>query len=101
MPLEWKDANDVVARLGEKFMKRVLENAGRVSFVRFGVTGSGQYPNYQVEVVGADPVPYAGLTHKVWPGDIRTFESDNLSQQFASADLLAAFVKQFRQPRAR
>ncbi|MCB1600680.1 MAG: hypothetical protein KDI66_11755 [Xanthomonadales bacterium] len=98
MPLEWKDADDVVARLGEKFMKRVLDNSGRGSSVRFGVTGSGQTPNYQVEVEERPRALFSGRSHKEWTGDEVAFEPHNLSGAFAFADLYTVFVKHFRGP---
>ena len=98
MKLEWKDADDVVARLGEKFMKRVLDNSGRGSFVRFGLTGSGQFPNYQVEVAGRDTLMFAGLTHKEWTGEIPAFDPLNLSQEFPFDQLYTAFTSRFRAP---
>ncbi len=99
MRLEWKDAFDVVARVGEKFMKKLLENAGRGSKVRLGLTGSGQYPNYQVEVDGQPHAPYNGRSHKEWTGDEEAFKPENLSDPFPFDDLYRAFVQQFRKPK--
>ena len=97
MPLEWTDADDVVARLGEKFMKRVLENSGQASSVRFGLTGSGQTPNYQVEVEGRPRALFSGRSHKDWTRAVDVFEPHNISEPFAYADLYAAFVEQYRE----
>jgi hypothetical protein len=96
MRLKWNDAFDVIARVGEKFMKKLLENAGRGSQVRLGLTGSGQSPHYQVEVEGRSPALYNGLSHKEWTGDEEAFKPENLSDPFPFEDLYRAFAQQFR-----
>jgi len=99
MPLEWKDADDVVTRLGESFSKRVLENSGRGSSVRFGLTGSGELPNYQVEVDGQPPALFRGRSHKKWTGEESSFVDERISQPIAYQDLSEAFVRHFRAAR--
>ena len=98
MPLEWKDADDVVARLGEEFMKPVLANSGRGSTVQFGITGSGQFPNYQVKAAGRGTLLFAGQSHKEWTRDLPAFDHLNLSQDFPFDQLYAAFTRRFRAP---
>ncbi len=98
MKLEWKDADDVVARLGEEFMKPVLANSGRGSSVQFGLTGSGQFPNYQVKANGRDTLLFAGLSHKEWTRDLPAFDRLNLSQEFPFDQLYTAFTSRFRAP---
>lgn len=97
MPLEWIDANDVVTRVGETFSKRVLENSGRGSSVRFGLTGSGEFPNYQVEVDGKPRSLFRGASHKAWTGDESAFVDGRISQPIGYQDLYEAFVLHFRQ----
>lgn len=97
MKLEWKDADDVVARVGEVFMIKVLENSGVGSSVRFGLMGNGTSPNYQVEFKDPDrTLLLSGRSHKEWTGDDKEFDSNRISDPFSRQDLLDAFLRRFR-----
>ena len=97
MKLEWKDADDVVARVGEVFMTKVLENSGVGSGVRFGLMGNGTFPNYQVEFKDPDrTLLFSGTSHKEWTGDVKEFDSSRISPQFPREVLLDAFLQRFR-----
>ncbi len=80
-------------------MKRLFDNSGRGASVRLGLTGSGDLPNYQVEHEGKPTLLFRGRSHKTWTGNMDGFAPENLSQAFAFADLSAAFIRHFREPR--
>jgi hypothetical protein len=49
------------------YFRRVLSNMGKPSDgnrVRFGLTGDGVRPNYQIEFANEGPVAYASINHK-------------------------------------
>lgn len=101
MKLEWKDVDDLVARVGEAYMIKVLGNSGAGTHVRFGLTGNGTAPNYQVEFEGSERprLLFGGLSHKEWTGDEKEFADDRLSKPFPYEDLFAAFLRRYRSPR--
>lgn len=102
MKLVWKDADDVVARVGEPYMIKVLGNSGAGTSVRFGLTGNGTSPNYQVEFKDSErpKLLFGGLSHQEWPGDEKEFDDDRLSKPpFSYEDLFAAFLRRYRSPK--
>ena len=99
MAVEWKDAGDVVAKVGETFMIGVFKNSGVGTRVRFGLMGKGALPNYQVEVDGQLRAFFRGSSHKEWTGDAKEFDSHRLSIDFPYEDLHEAFLRQYRTAR--
>ena len=96
MTIEWKDADDVVAKVGEVFMIGVFNNSGVGTGVCFGLMGSGKLPNYQVEVDGKLRGMFRGSSHKEWTGDDKEFDGNRISRPFPYKDLHDAFLRQYR-----
>lgn len=101
MTIEWKDADDVVAKVGEAFMIAVFNNSGVGTSVCFGLMGNGKLPNYQVveEVDGRLREMFRGSSHKEWTGDSKEFDAHRISKPFPYQDLYAAFLRQCRTAR--
>jgi len=99
MTIEWKDADNVAAQVGEVFMIKMFANLGAGTSVRLGLMGKGVTPNYQVEKNGELRGHFRGTSHKVWSGDAKEFDSNRISDPFAHEDLMAAFLRQYRKPR--
>lgn len=96
MTIEWKDADDVVAKVGEAFMIKVFKNSGAGTDVRFGLMGEGTAPNYQVEVDGQLRAMFSGQSHKEWTGDDEKFDSSRISDPISYEELYEAFLRRFR-----
>ena len=96
MTIEWKDADDVVAKVGEAFMIKVFKNSGAGTDVRFGLMGEGTAPNYQVEVDGQLRGLFRGSSHKEWTGDSKEFDAHRISKPFPYKELHDAFLRQYR-----
>lgn len=97
MKLEWKNADDVVARVGEAYMIKLFANSGVGASVRFGLTGNGTSPNYQVEFKDPDrTLLVSGRSHKEWTGDDKEFDGSRISDPMSHEELYAAFLRRFR-----
>lgn len=101
MTIEWKDADDVVAKVGEAFMIEVFNNSGLGTSVCFGLMGSGKLPNYQVveEVDGRLRAMFRGSSHKEWTGDSKEFDAQRISRPFPYKELHDAFLRKYRTAR--
>ncbi len=99
MTVEWKDADDVVAKVGEVFMIGVFNNSGVGTGVCFGLMGSGKLPNYQVEVDGTLRGMFRGSSHREWTGDSKEFDGHRISKPFPFEQLKDAFLRQYRTAR--
>lgn len=76
----WNKFN-LESSLGNKFLNYVLNNMGsKESKVRFGVTGRGIYPNYQIIDSNGFIITYNGRSHK--KHKIDEFAQKNLSDVF-------------------
>lgn len=77
------------------YMSKVIENIrnrhGINSFVKFGLTGKGVEPNYQVIDYKGGVFTYNGRSHDF---DINTelYSENNLSRKFSYDDLINRFV---------
>lgn len=98
MTIEWKDADDVVEKVGEVFMIEVFNNSGVGTSVCFGLMGNGKFPNYQVveEVDGQLRAMFRGSSHKEWTGDAKEFDAHRISKPFPYKELHDAFLRQYR-----
>lgn len=80
--------------LGSKFLNCVLNNMGRKeSKVRFGITGNGIQPNYQITDLNGFIVAYSGKSHK--KRNIDEFSEKNLSDVF-DRDVIAQICHSIR-----
>lgn len=97
MTLEWKDADDVVARVGEAYMIKLFAKSGVGASVRFGLTVNGTSPNYQVEFNDPDRILlFSGRSHKEWTGDETEFDRGRISTPMPYDKLYEAFLRRFR-----
>ncbi|MFT7683990.1 hypothetical protein [Moritella dasanensis] len=86
-----------IAQKGSVFLQSVLNNMGSKSLnatVRFGTTGTGDLPNYQVKKEFGPIAPdrhlitvYQSRSHKKYTGTA-VFNEDNLSEEFTYADII-------------
>lgn len=63
-----------------------LAKDGRAK-VRFGVTGGGVHPNYQIETDDARLQCFRGSSHKEASDLAASFDPDNISDAFAYSDV--------------
>jgi hypothetical protein len=77
----WEESN--LSNLGLVFLRHVRENMrGREeSIVRFGQTGTGVQPNYEVRYPNGVVRPIRGSTHDGFDGP-ENFDASNLSREF-------------------
>lgn len=73
--------------LGYEFLECVLGNMEATSTVRFGQTGTGVRPNYQVSSNGLD-FTFGGIDHKKFQDE--SFTSDHISIPFSYAEVTIA-----------
>jgi len=99
MSIEWVSAQMVVSTLGEKFVGSVLKNMPQQSTVRFGETGEGRFPNYQVERESGERTLWRGNGHGEWPEGVTEFNEGKVSIPYSKKDLLDEFIGEFREPR--
>lgn len=88
--IEWNENN--LPTLGRFFLRRVLDNMrGREdSVVRFGETGQGIQPNYQVTFPNGRIMTLRGSSHEVFE-QADEFDSHNVSKAFNLAAIQAAY----------
>jgi hypothetical protein len=77
-----------IETLGFLFLQKVLSNMATDSSVRFGQTGKGIRPNYQVTYANGEIAVFRG-THETFQ-DIDKFNRDNISIAFSYEDVLLA-----------
>lgn len=68
------------------YYRSVLGNMGgpkKNAMVRFGITGEGIAPNYEVSFENQSKTTFGGRSHKNDPGLADTFNEDNLSQYYS------------------
>jgi hypothetical protein len=87
--LVWDQAS--LSRLDLIFLRTVLDNMREASSkVRFGVTGQGIKPNYQITFKNGLVRPLSGLSHELH--EKGKFDSENLSEtEFSYDDIAAAY----------
>ena len=98
MSVEWTNEDDFVAQVGEKFAQQVLGNMPSGSSVRFGETGEGVFPNYQVESSEGTTL-WRGNGHGTWSGSVEEFNQSKVSKPFSREGIFEAFVRRYRKPR--
>ena len=88
--LEWNEGN--LPALKKLFLMRVRNNMRAGSTVRFGLTGNGSNPNYEIVLSSGLRLAYNGLSHD---RDSRAdvFEENNISQPFALDQIEEAIAK--------
>jgi len=99
--IEWTSPQMVVSTLGEDFVRLVLNNMPQDSTVRFGETGEGVFPNYQIERESGERVLWRGNGHGLWPDGVDEFDQGKISRAFSKKELHDVFVGEFRKPRRR
>ena len=81
-----------VTKLDRLFLRNVLDNMrwNEAATVRFGLTGQGIKPNYQVTFPGYKPRTFMGLSHGKF---IRAdeFDQNRISDDIPYRDVLAAY----------
>jgi len=88
--LKWKE-NDL-PKLGLIFLRTVLENMrGEGATVRFGNTGQGIKPNYQISFSNNRSISFSGLSHEKFNGS-DSFEEKNLSESFPYSAIHKAYA---------
>ncbi len=89
--LEWTEEN--LPQLGKLFLLSVEQNMRHDDTkVRFGLTGTGARPNYEVEFPNGRRLAYGGLSHEQ---DTRadTFHEKRISQAFSRQQISDAIKK--------
>lgn len=106
MSLEW-NASSVGSVLSKPFLRKVLANfRGRKdAVVRFGITGTGVQPNYQIEYRPEGDKPsktlaFRGSTHKPY-GINEPFNEERISAPFEFAEIERAYAERAPQPSGR
>jgi len=88
--LVWNE--DILISLGRIFLRKVRDNMrGHLSsVVRFGQTGQGIAPNYQVTLPNGVILTYRGLSHKRFE-EAAEFDISNISEPFDLAAITRAY----------
>ncbi|WP_338545200.1 hypothetical protein V6W80_20070 [Pseudomonas benzopyrenica] len=86
----WTEEN--LPQLGLIFLRTVLDNMRREgATVRFGNTGQGIKPNYQIRFPNNRSISFSGLSHEKFIGP-DLFEEKNLSESFPRNVILRAYA---------
>ena len=95
-----------VAQMGPKFLQSVLSNMGSKNLngtVRFGTSGKGEVPNYQVKKEFGPIAPdrclitvFQSRSHKKYTGTA-VFNNDNLSEAFSYADIVEMLANNIKE----
>jgi len=101
MSIEWTTPQMIVSTLGERFVRSVLINMPQNSTVRFGETGEGIFPNYQVEDGNGAARLWRGNGHGEWPDGVAEFDAGKVSIAFTKTELSEIFYANFRTARQR
>lgn len=89
--LEWNE--ETLPSLTRKFLRNVHEKMRRDdSTVRFGLTGNGTSPNYEVEFKDGRKLAYSGLSHEQTTRTEK-FDENKLSLQFSRQQIAEARTK--------
>lgn len=89
--IEWNESN--LPNLGRVFLRKVLDNMRPEisnSTVRFGQTGQGIRPNYQVTFENGVTRALNGSSHEAFDG-ADEFNSENVSGGFSFATIKGAY----------
>ena len=80
-------------KLGKVFLRNVLSNIrADDAEIKFGETGTGQFPNYQISYSPRSNYPegvvmaYRGMSHDRFE-DLAAFNSEKISQPFSRIDI--------------
>lgn len=86
----WTKEN--LPQLGLIFLRTVLDNMREEgTTVRFGNTGQGIKPNYQIRFPNTVSISFSGLSHERFNGPA-TFEEKNLSEPFSYSTIRTAYT---------
>lgn len=85
MSIEWTKEN--IGKLDPGFLAKVIARMHWDGTVRFGTTGDGIRPNYQI-CRKRVPVAYSGLNHEPFPSS-EQFDATKLSGEFSLHELPA------------
>ncbi len=89
--LEWNE--ETLPSLTRKFLRNVHDNMRHDDTkVRFGLTGNGSNPNYEVEFPNGRKLAYSGLSHEQ-STRTDTFDESNLSHKFSRQQIAEARAK--------
>lgn len=89
--IEW--TMDKLASLGIVSLRYILgKMRNEEASVRFGTTGTGTYPNYQVKFSNGVVMTYQSKSHEKYSG-ADVFTDSNLSNDFSYSEILEAMKK--------
>jgi len=86
MSIEW--TKESIGKLDPAFLAKVVARMHWDGTVRFGTTGDGIRPNYQICLADKEPVAYNGANHEQFPATER-FDEAKLSEEFRFDELPA------------
>lgn len=81
-----------VTNIGTDFAQMVMGNmvkAGHGMSVRFGTTGRGIYPNYQIRYADGTVRAFRGRTHQLFFGQDGQFSPLRLSREYGFEEIVA------------
>lgn len=88
MSIQWNESN--LSLLGKNFLSNVISNMRfEDSVVRFGETGKGTWPNYQITFPNERVWTIRGSSHETYE-DAEKFNSKKISEPFSLAVVRAA-----------
>lgn len=91
MSIQWNKEN--LPLLGKSFLSNVISNMRfEESRVRFGETGKGTQPNYQITFPNQRVWTIRGSSHETYE-DAEKFNSERISNPFSLAAIRAALEK--------
>lgn len=91
MSIQWDEEN--LSLLGKNFLSNVISNMRfEGSVVRFGETGTGAQPNYQITFPNERIWTIRGSSHETYE-DAEKFNTDRISDPFSFAVISAALQK--------
>ena len=91
--LNWKLEN--LSSLSSSLLKNVRKNMRTKEYqptVRFGTTGTGEFPNYQIKFINDTVITYQSRSHKKYTGT-DVFDDNNLSRPFTYAEIDEVIAK--------
>lgn len=81
-----------ITNIGTDFAQMVMGNmvkVGRGIAVRFGTTGRGVYPNYEVRYADGTVRAFRGRTHQLFFGGEGRFSDGHLSREYGFEEIVA------------
>ena len=91
MSIQWNEEN--LTLLGKSFLSNVISNMRfEDSLVRFGETGKGTRPNYQITFPNQRVWTIRGASHETYE-DAEKFNSERISKPFSLSVVRAALQK--------